>query len=96
MLKIVKVKIEKALKAFAKKHKLTQKVVGRIRTDIRMDTVLPQLVLNRKSRVQFEMSEPSIYEEEGNPASVCLFIGPRDMQWDSKTGELIGTGFQLG
>lgn len=95
MLKIVKVKIEKALKAFAKKHKLTQKVVGRIRTDIRMDTVLPQLVLNSRTRVEFQLDKPDAQDPEDND-SVCLYIGLRDFQWDAKTGELIGTGFQLG
>lgn len=92
MLKIVEVRVKKELERFAKKHKLSQRVVSRIRTDIRRDKVLPQLVLNMQSRVQFKLVKPTIYEDESQPASVCLDIGPRDFQWDSKTGELISTG----
>lgn len=46
------------------------------------DQVLPILRLPDPCVVSIKMNEKYVF----------LFVGPRDFQWDRKTGKLIGTG----
>jgi len=50
------------------------------------DLILPTLNLGRQVKIRIEMDGENVY----------LFIGPRDWQWDRKTGKFVGAGTCVG
>jgi hypothetical protein len=53
---------------------------------LQMDQILPQLALPHPCPIRVTVTD----------RDVCLHVGPRDWQWDRKTGTLIGAGTAIG
>jgi len=49
------------------------------------DTLLPVLNLPNPCKVRIKVTEKDVY----------LYVGPRDWQWDKKTGQFIGSGCRV-
>jgi len=49
------------------------------------DMILPMLKFDRSVSVRVTVDEENI----------CLFVGPRDWQWNRKTGKMIGAGTEI-
>lgn len=58
----------------------------RKRTYKTSDLILPTLNLGKQASIRIEV----------DGENVCLFIGPRDWQWDRKTGKFVGAGTCMG
>jgi hypothetical protein len=86
-------RIAKALKAAAKKYKLSPKVEKIIMRDLEKDYFLPQLSLRENFAVVFKTGRDEC--EADSAVSLYLEIGPRDWEWNKEDGDLIGCGTLL-
>jgi hypothetical protein len=50
------------------------------------DLILPMLDLGEKVRIRIEITKDDVF----------LYIGPRDWQFERKTGEMVGCGTMIG
>jgi hypothetical protein len=74
------------IKKVVQEADLSPKIKKIIFKDIKDDGVIPMLYLGAETEIELTVGEEEI----------SIQIGPRDMQWDLKTGEFIGSGTYLG
>lgn len=76
-------KINKAIAKEAKFGNWSKRLVRGIQHEVKEDLVIPMLSLRANARVKIRYPDDETIE---------LFIGGRDLSFDRKTGECVGTG----
>jgi hypothetical protein len=89
---LLKMKIKKALATAAQEYEICPKVQEKIFKDLEKDYILPDLHLHGNTKVKFSVT----HNRRNTQDCVLCQIGPRDWQWNFRSGVLEGCGTFLG